>query len=261
MTGRFLSISILATIACFVGGLMIGKSSGGAEGTGSAALKPTENKTDGVRLSALSKGGTQRISREISDVARSKDYGLYQKMGAYFKLISEAESSEMPGLIEAIQREVHGEMGTDLFVAAIAKRWATIDAPGAFDALLSGKIAGLEWGEENIISAIATADPRGAWEQILAAEAGGTGAMQNSQKQNQLFSSLIGKISEEDPALMTELLTELDDPNLYRFGLGKVYASLASKEPIKFLEQREDLPITHSRAKRDLGSSCLFKPR
>ncbi len=100
-TKRLIAISFISGGLCFVAGLALAKFSAGAvdaERGGDETRESSQAARPISRLTALPAGSPhgKRTASQFMALAQSKEFGMYEKMCGYIRLISEAEPSEMP---------------------------------------------------------------------------------------------------------------------------------------------------------------------
>ncbi len=238
----------MAAALCFAGGLAVAKFSRPDDPTSANGNQPQQTDPQSPRakpLTALSTGpgGRRSTARQFAALNSSPDYGLYQRMSGFFRLISEADPDEMPALIQTILREMPEDLGGEVMVAAAAARWAEQDPQGALRAMLDGKFPGSNEAFEIVLKTAAKQDPRGAWQQFLEADEEGRGKLANQQTRDRIVAELLTAIGKEDIDLTIDLFESSGNSSGYRAGLTRALKEIAAAKPIEFLDRLDELPF------------------
>ena len=251
---RSLAVTLISAGLCFAAGLALAKISAGGEGrvrAGGGLGGDSASGRSPRRLTALAPGAaaSNRSASQFAALARSTEFGMYERMCGYFRLISEAEPGEMSELLATVQREVSDDMGGDLLVLALGARWADQDPVGAYQALLAGKTPGLDRSMGAILGAMVKADPSGAWQMMIKADRGSAGFLANAETRDRFISELVSAIWAEDANLAAELTTSAENPGAFQLATSVSLQAFAEADPRGFLDQLGQLRFASAGAR------------
>lgn len=219
---------------CFAAGYGVGWIGRPAATTGVAGAVAGDRAegSGGRALSAL--GASSRGAREeLVRIARSGELGVFGRQRAYLRILAAADVGELPGLLEAVAREVPDDLsGTELREFIVA-RWWEADPRGLLEALVAKEPHALLQSGEQIAGLAAAWDAGLSWELIS-----GLGESRLRRKlQAELLEAMGSREGAEDE--MVAILSEPGvDPMVVRTGLG----GLVRSQPAVALELAKKLP-------------------
>ena len=225
-----------------------GDDAGGRSGDGTAG------EVRAVSALTTTKGAAVSSFAKLSRDSRVKGS---QRLRAQLELVRSVDADEIPRMVEEVSRDVIYDMGRELLLKVLAKRWAESDPVAALQAVLAQRPKAMREVSRDLIKALAQEDDDECWALLLSHRHGRNGERH--------LGTYLAELADWEPDLALARAAELD-PVADRATLVTFLSALAGSEPERVLKFSAERPgalwsSTVTTFPGDITSSFLGKGR